>query len=146
VPSPRIPLPFTIGETRRLSCASGARSGQSAEGLSMRHLVSSRRHIMNKPLFFAVALFAFSFSAEAKDLAAGSLADLAKGHAQVFEDLSGGQPAIVLQRGEKQFVIYGVTAVRAVGSALEVTVKNGQKYSVNPADVFFITNDSFGLK
>jgi hypothetical protein len=146
MPSPRFLLPFAIGKTRRLSRASRARSRQSAAGLSQRCFVGSMQRIMNKPLLFAAALFALSFSAQAKDLATGSLADLAKGHEQVFKEMSGGQPAIVLQRGEKQFVIYGVTAVRAVGSALEVTVKNGQKYSVNPTDVFFITNDSFGLK
>lgn len=75
-----------------------------------------------------------------------SLAELARGHEQVCRGLTGDQTSIVLQRGEKQFVIYGVTNVRAVGSALEVTVKAGQKYSVNPADVFFVTNDTFGLK
>ncbi len=101
---------------------------------------------MNKPILFAAALFALSFSADAKEPPAGSLDELAKGHEQVFKELNGGQPAIVLQRGEKQFVIYGVTAVRAVGGTLEITVKSGQKYSVNPADIFFITNDSFGLK
>ena len=95
----------------------------------------------------SVALFFFfATSAHAQTSSAASLADLARSHEQVFKELADEQTALVLQRGDKQFVIYGVTHVRAVGSAIEVTVKNGRKYSVNPADVFFLTNDAFGLK
>lgn len=79
--------------------------------------------------------------------AENALPDLARSHEQVFKSFTGDAPiSIVLQRGEKQFVISGVTGVRAVGSSTEVTVKNGQKYSVAPTDIFFITNDTFGLK
>lgn len=93
----------------------------------------------------AALFYSFATGAHAQTSSA-SLADLARSHEQVFKELADDQTALVLQRGDKQFVIYGVTHVRAVGSAVEVTVKNGRKYSVNPADVFFLTNDAFGLK
>ncbi len=93
-------------------------------------------------LLFASA--APASAAAAADSAA--LVELARGHEQVFKKLASDRTAVVLQKGEKQFVIYGVTDLRSAGGILEITVKNGSKYSVNPGDVFFITNDSFGLK
>ncbi|HYP15731.1 MAG TPA: hypothetical protein VEQ65_00860 [Opitutus sp.] len=100
-----------------------------------------------KKLLLILALAALAPHASAQPAAAlSALADLARSHEQVFKHIAGEQVALVLQKGEKQFVVYGVTQVRAVGSALEVTVKQGQKYSVNPGDVFFLTNDTFGLK
>lgn len=78
--------------------------------------------------------------------AAGSesgLAELAQAHEQVFKTLTGEHIAVVLQKGDKQFTVYGVVKVRAVGAVLEITVKNGEKYSVSPADVFFISNNGF---
>lgn len=76
-----------------------------------------------------------------------ALAALARSHEQVFQSFSGDAPiSVVLQRGDKQFVISGVTHVRAVGSVAEIAVNNGRKYSVSAGDIFFITNDTFGLK
>lgn len=76
-----------------------------------------------------------------------SLAALAQSHEQIFQTFSGDAPiSVVLQRGEKQFVISGVIQVRAVGSAAEISVNNGRKYSVSAGDILFITNDTFGLK
>lgn len=54
--------------------------------------------------------------------------------------------SVVLQRGDKQFVVGGVTALRAVGGNVEITVNNGRKYSVAATDIFFVTNDTFNLK
>lgn len=104
---------------------------------------------MNRPLLLSVscaALLAFVTPAYSETPGPLPLAELARSHEQVFKRLADEQTALVLQRGDKQFVIYGVTDVRAVGSVVEVTVKNGRKYSVNPADIFFLTNDAFGLK
>ncbi len=76
---------------------------------------------------------------------AAALADLARGHERVFKSLGTDHVAVVLQKGDKQFTIYGVVEIRAVGAVLEITVKNGEKYSVSPADVFFITNNGFKI-
>lgn len=73
------------------------------------------------------------------------LAELAEGHEQVFKTMTGDHIAVVLQKGDKQFTVYGVTKIRAVGAVLEITVKNGEKYSVSPADVFFISNNGFKI-
>lgn len=73
------------------------------------------------------------------------LFEIARGHEQVFKALSGEHISVVLQKGDKQFTIYGVTNVRAIGAVLEITVKNGEKYSVSAADVFFISNNAFKI-
>ena len=91
-------------------------------------------------------LFASAAPAPAAAADSAALVELARGHEQVFKKLASDRTAVVLQKGEKQFVIYGVTDLRSAGGILEITVKNGSKYSVNPGDVFFITNDTFGLK
>ncbi len=96
--------------------------------------------LLAAPLFSAPAGTAISLSDTA-------LAALARSHEEVFQSLSGDAPiSVVLQRGDKQFVISGVTRVRAVGSVAEIAVNNGRKYSVSAGDIFFITNDTFGLK
>lgn len=74
-----------------------------------------------------------------------ALADVARGHEQVARGLSGDHTAVVLQKGDKQFTVYGVVSVRAIGAVVEITVKNGEKYSVNAADIFFITNNGFKI-
>jgi hypothetical protein len=76
---------------------------------------------------------------------AATLAELARSHEQVCKTLGGDHVAVVIQKGDKQFTIYGVTAVHAVGPVLEITVKNGEKYSVSAADVFFISNNGFKI-
>ncbi len=99
-------------------------------------------------LLLAALLFSGPFHPGfAAPLPDASLAALAQSHEQIFQTFSGDAPiSVVLQRGEKQFVISGVTHVRAVGSAAEISVNNGRKYSVSAGDILFITNDTFGLK
>jgi hypothetical protein len=74
-----------------------------------------------------------------------ALSDVARGHEQVAKEISGDHTAVVLQKGDKQFTVYGVVSIRAVGSVVEITVKNGEKYSVSAADIFFITNNGFKI-
>lgn len=110
---------------------------------------------MKIPLLLCVALLNLPVPAlsaqtpsardRASDSASNFLPDLAKGHEQVFKGLTPGTTSIVLQKGDKQFTIYGVTNVRAVGSVVEITVKNGEKYSVSAQDVFFMTNNAFKI-
>ena len=101
--------------------------------------------------FLALGLAAAGFSqpSSAPDPPGGSelavLVELARGHERSFKSLTGDRTAVVLQKGEKQFTIFGVTNVRALGAILEITVKNGDKYSVSPTDVFFITNNPFKI-
>jgi|GEM_PF-2986638 hypothetical protein len=102
-------------------------------------------------LLLAGALLASapSFAASnATNLPAGSaLAALARSHEQIFQSITDDAPiSAVLQRGDKQFVIAGVTRVRAVGEAVEITVNHDRRYSVSATDILFITNDTFGLK
>jgi hypothetical protein len=101
---------------------------------------------MKRLLLFA-ALTCPLFAATPASPSDTALAALAQGHEQVFPTFTGDAPiSIVLQRGDKQFVISGVTGVRAVGSITVISVNNGRKYSISPADILFITDDTFGLK
>ena len=97
-----------------------------------------------KSLLLAALLLPLSAVAATPDSVA-LLTDLARAHEQIFKTLPSDHIAVVLQKGEKQFTIYGVTNVRAVGVLLEITVKTGEKYSVSPADVFFISNNGFKI-
>lgn len=98
------------------------------------------------PALFALLLGASSLPLlAASPVDAASLAELAHSHEQVFKTLGTEHTAVVIQKGDKQFTIYGVTAIRAVGPVLEVTVKNGEKYSVSASDVFFISNNGFKI-
>jgi len=74
-----------------------------------------------------------------------TLSEIARAHEQVAKGLTGDHTAVVVQKGDKQFTIYGVVSVRAVGPVVEITVKNGEKYSVSAADIFFITNNGFKI-
>jgi len=101
-----------------------------------------------KPL---VILFAFAALHPLAALTAGAsekTADgeaIARAHEQVVKGISGDHTAVVIQKGDKQFTIYGVVSLRAVGPVVEITVKNGEKYSVSAADIFFITNNGFKI-
>ncbi len=105
------------------------------------------RNLLLATLLLVSAPLAQAQAGSSAVLSEQSLAALARSHEQVFQTITGDAPvSAVLQRGDKQFVISGVIKVRAVGSAAEITVNGGRKYSVSPADIFFITDDTFGLK
>jgi len=92
---------------------------------------------------FPLAVLASSSSEKSTD--AEALSAISRGHEQVAKELAGDHTAVVVQKGDKQFTIYGVVSVRAVGPVVEITVKNGEKYSVSAADIFFITNNGFKI-
>lgn len=85
------------------------------------------------------------FAAGSSEKDPEALTAIARGHEQVAKELSGDHTAVVIQKGDKQFTIYGVVSLRAVGPVVEITVKNGEKYSVSAADIFFITNNGFKI-
>lgn len=105
--------------------------------------------LLTTATLLALPLFAPALAQTAADRPSAGrssdLSDLARGHEQVFKNLSPGNTTAVLQKGDKQFTIYGVTEVRAIGSVVEITVKNGEKYSVGAGDIFFITNNAFKI-
>lgn len=74
-----------------------------------------------------------------------ALAEIGHAHEQVAKGLASDHTTVVIQKGDKQFTIYGVVSVRAVGPVVEITVKNGEKYSVSAGDIFFITNNGFKM-
>jgi hypothetical protein len=90
-------------------------------------------------------LAVFAASSPEKTADAEALIAIGRGHEQVAKELAGDHTAVVIQKGDKQFTIYGVVSVRAVGAVVEITVKNGEKYSVGAADIFFITNNGFKI-
>ncbi|ACB73455.1 hypothetical protein [Opitutus terrae] len=103
------------------------------------------------PILFALCAVASSSAQDAAEqkrsalVPSNGLPALAESHAQVFKELAPGPASVVLQKGDKQFTIYGVVGLRAVGSVVEITVTNGEKYSVSPQDIFFITNNAFKI-
>lgn len=105
------------------------------------------KSILALTLAFAAAypLAAFSASATEKTPDADTLAQIGRAHEQVTKALAGDHTSVVIQKGDKQFTIYGVVSLRAVGPVVEITVKNGEKYSVSAADIFFITNNGFKI-
>jgi hypothetical protein len=90
-----------------------------------------------------LAVFAAGSSEKPGD--AEALIAIGRGHEQVAKGIAGDHTAVVIQKGDKQFTIYGVVSVRAVGPVMEITVKSGEKYSVSAADIFFITNNGFKI-
>lgn len=90
-------------------------------------------------------LAVLSTNASEKSTDAEALIAIGRAHEQVVKGITGDHTAVVIQKGDKQFTIYGVVSLRAVGPVVEITVKNGEKYSVSAADVFFITNNGFKI-
>lgn len=105
------------------------------------------KHTRITLLLAVLSSFLFVHAANAAESGTGAetLTRLSRAHEEVAKSIPGDHTAVVVQKGDKQFTIYGVVAIRAVGPVLEITVKNGEKYSVSAADIFFITNNGFKI-